>query len=337
MARDALVFHVDTGRPSEVADAGEGNQHLIATLQVALQAGGTLCNCTTTLEHDDDEEDEAVAETVEEDEDDAVSVEEDDDAHARNQKRKRDEMEDGIVSPQNHDESSDAVSQSEESEQSDDDSDDSNQQHLISVCPELVAAAETLLPYDVAAYCLTVLGDLKYVNGRWYTDPGDGPWTLIENAEATIILRIANDVRAVTSTTAALDNNPAVNLLSNKLAERNFRKSIIKDMADMCVANKQEAASHDASTNKDMLADWMAVNIKVTGNKHDFVLLSDLVERYKKDEKMRRQMSAVEFKRITKALLGTVALSFKDVDNIRLSDGKRLTQRCVARGCAVCK
>jgi hypothetical protein len=87
------------------------------------------------------------------------------------------------------------------------------------------------------------------------------------------------------------------------------------------------------ATDANPLADWMEERVQVTGNKEDFVLLADLVAVYKADEQLRRRMPPVDFKRLAKAYLGTVALSFKEAaENIKLSDGTWTSKRNVARG-----
>jgi hypothetical protein len=44
ISRGVLIFHQETGRASEMAAAGEGNQHIVAALNIALSAGGVLCS-----------------------------------------------------------------------------------------------------------------------------------------------------------------------------------------------------------------------------------------------------------------------------------------------------
>jgi hypothetical protein len=52
---------------------------------------------------------------------------------------------------------------------------------------------------------------------------------------------------------------------------------------------------------------------------------------YNADEQLRRKMAAVEFKRLAKAYLGAIALSFKEKDKVKL-DGAWATKQNVAKG-----
>jgi hypothetical protein len=78
---------------------------------------------------------------------------------------------------------------------------------------------------------------------------------------------------------------------------------------------------HAVTTEANPLADWMQQHVKVTGDKQDYVLLSDIVTRYKADVQLARQMSVTEFKRNAKAFIGSVALSLKAIDNIKKATG----------------
>jgi hypothetical protein len=83
------------------------------------------------------------------------------------------------------------------------------------------------------------------------------------------------------------------------------------------------------ATDANPIADWMQQRVSVTGNKDDYLLLSDLVGHYNMDDQLKRQMTAAEFKRLAKGYLGTVALSFKDAPS-RVPNGP--TVRGVAKG-----
>jgi phage/plasmid-associated DNA primase len=78
---------------------------------------------------------------------------------------------------------------------------------------------------------------------------------------------------------------------------------------------------HAVTTEANPLADWMQQHVKITGERQDFLLFSDIVTRYKADVQLARQMSVTEFKKVAKAYLGSVALSFKAIDNIKKATG----------------
>jgi hypothetical protein len=80
------------------------------------------------------------------------------------------------------------------------------------------------------------------------------------------------------------------------------------------------------------LGAWMQERVLVTGDKKDYVLLSAFVALYRADASLRRRMDEDSFKRFAKAYLKTVALSFKDTDNIVNQQGGRTKARNVAKG-----
>ena len=80
------------------------------------------------------------------------------------------------------------------------------------------------------------------------------------------------------------------------------------------------------------LGSWMEERVLVTGDKKDHVILSAFVTLYRADDQLRRRMDEDCFKRFAKAYLKTVALSFKDTDNIINAHGSRSNARHVAKG-----
>lgn len=318
IVRGALVFHPDTGRPSEMAAAGEGDHHLNAALSLAISAGARLCPVPAAPATQEDAATDTAADT---DSDTAADTD----------------------VPQPATEHTDAPGQIPQPASAAADA----------IVLELAAAAATLAPFDVATYALLALtahdfsdiSDLRYYGkGLWKSkarsptgdadqQQQDPPWLPITNGETHLLQTLATHIRA-SVTAANAHDDPSLHRLSKKLVDRTFRKSVLADLADICTHAEPEVSAGEPATEpyeESLVAEWMQRHVRVTGNKEDFLLLGDLVKRYYADEQLCRKMCAAKFKILAKAFMGAVALSFKEKDNVYVNK-QRVNRGHVAKG-----
>jgi hypothetical protein len=329
-SRGALIAHQTTGRPSEMASLGEGEAHLTAALAVASIAGAALC--TGSVQHVLHEEEEAVPELEPEGEGGLRRLMCPGAADYHQFQLMNEQRVIAGEKPLAVEEAFPAAAKPD---------------------AEAAAAAASLSPFDVATYCLTVIGPHKHTGkGRWYQqeeadgtdDSTDGTWTPIKDGDTHLLLRMATEVRArIAATAAIVSANPSLSRLVGKLGDRSFRKAVLADLADICSGSEEEVRQEleeeeeeeEEEEDASAVTKWLKRWIVVTGNKMDYALLKDVVKAYEEDAGVSRQAKVApsEARRQAQAYLQDVATSFKAKDNVKTDRGEWKYVSYAAKGC----